>query len=442
MQQCYWEILARRWGMVVRGIKLLIKCMMSIVKVSCIFLLALLLPRLFVYYSQQQSSMNTSLIEPAFKLGLENMADATMRNLINQKASIALITNHTGKDREGRRNIDMLLGNGVVVKAIFTPKHGFYADKNRELDNQILYDAQTSVPMVSWYGNSYLRDTYVNDIDVLVFDLQDSGMRQSYSVMLLDVLKKAIDKHKKVIVLDRPNALGSSMEGGLGQELSTIPVPSRHGMTTGELAHYLNKYVLNSAAQVSVVLMENYHRKAMLTASPWFALSPNINTASSCYGYSFLGILGEVIPFDIGIGTSKSFQCLLLPEKIGFAREKWYQLRHILATYGVESKWYRTFSKRKNEYCNGLALHVRDINNFSSFHTLLAILHFFKQEGLQLSFSSKFDDVIGSTKVRKFIEGSVERKELEQEVNDMLVSFYDKAKYTFLYKPLPKIIKV
>ncbi len=431
--------------MIVRGIKFLVKYTMSVIKVSCIFLMALFLPRFFVYYSQDQVGSNKSLIEPAFKLGLENLADETMRSLIAQKTSIALITNHTGKDREGRRNIDTLLDSGVTIQAIFTPKHGFYSNNNGGSDNQLIYDSQTSIPLVSWYGNSQMRDTYLNAADVLVFDLQDSGMRQSYGVMLFDVLKKAVDTHKKVIVLDRPNMLGSSMEGGFGQEVTlsaTIPVPSRHGMTTGELAQYLNKYLLNNAVKVCVVPMENYHRKAGRAVTPWHALSPNITTASSCYGYSFLGVLGEVAPFDIGVGTSKAFQCLLLPEKIGFSRDKWYQLRQVLMSYGIESKWYRTFSKRKNEYCSGLELHVRDINNFSSFHTLLALLSFFKQEGLQLSFSSRFDDMIGSAKVRGFVQGSVQRKELEQEVNSMLATFYDKAKYTFLYKPLPKIIKV
>ncbi|HSW73578.1 MAG TPA: exo-beta-N-acetylmuramidase NamZ domain-containing protein, partial [Candidatus Limnocylindria bacterium] len=359
---------------------------------------------------------------------------------------VGLITNHTGRDQSGRRNIDILTQKGLQVRVIFTPQHGFHPH-TQGASAQVEVDPLTNIPLINWYHKplEMLKHAYLNTLDVLIFDLQDSGMRYGYTSLLLDVMKAAYAYNKPLLILDRPNLLGCPMEGlVLGQEYEepfNIPVPIRHGMTTGELAAYFNAQLFDTAVHMRVVPMQHYHRYA-LSKGPFYNVSPNLASVHSCHGYSFLGLLGEVAPFDIGIGTNKAFQCILLPDHLEFPKQKWFVLQGLLEKYGIESKFYRTLSKRKQEYCSGLALCVRDINNFSSFSTLLAIMGFFKKEGLLMTFSSHFDAAIGSNKVREFFEGTLAHKDLKKKVNSELDTFFSKAFGVFLYKPLPKIIHV
>ena len=165
---------------------------------------------------------------------------------------------------------------------------------------------------------------------------------------------------------------------------------------------------------------------------------------NSCYGYSFLGLLGEIRPFDVGVGTDRAFQCLLLPENVKFSKKKWHELHLELKKQGVENSFYRYYSARKKQYCSGLRLRVADINTFSSFSTLLMIANFFKKSGVNLIFSKHFDTAVGSSKVREFLEGNLKRSDLARYVNNGLSMFFNSASHLncFLYRPLPKVVNL
>ncbi|HZW60856.1 MAG TPA: exo-beta-N-acetylmuramidase NamZ domain-containing protein [Candidatus Babeliales bacterium] len=432
-----------------RGVKFILDYILSVLKVTCVFLFALFLPRLFLYYAAQgkQEDITNPIEHSSFKLGLENIQPATIKRL--KSHSIGLITNHTGKDQAGRRNIDILLEKGIKIKTIFTPKHGYNANVAESYISPDGLDEATNIPIISW-ADIHTDDRWqkaMRGIDIFIFDVQDSGMRQGYVTTLIEVMKTAAAYKKKVIILDRPNLLGSYMEGSFIDDTvietnNALPVPIRHGMTVGELAQYFNTYVLEKPIALQVVPMENYTRHADLPTSLACNLSPNITNISSCYGYSFLGLLGEIAPFDIGIGTDKAFQCMLLPESVGVTKQQWYELRTLLKNYGVESKWHRYFNDHTQHYYSGLKIHIKDINNFSSFNTLLAVLNFFKNTGVSLTFSKRFDSAVGTRSVREFFEGIVERKTLEQAINQELSSFYTKAMNSFIYKPLPQVVRV
>lgn len=109
---------------------------------------------------------------------------------------------------------------------------------------------------------------------------------------------------------------------------------------------------------------------------------------------------------------------------------------------GVESTFYRYFSQRKKQYCSGLRLCISNIDQFSSFNTLLTILQFFKDTGITLSFSENFDTALGGTQVREFLEGKIEKNIFEYTVNKELKLFFNKASSSFLYQPLPKVVMV
>lgn len=390
-------------------------------------------------------------ISSSFKLGLENVSDDFLCSLTDRRDlsySVGLITNQTGTDRSGNRNIDLLLKRGLHVKVIFAPQHGFHGDivTNGTLKDGV--DNKTQIPIINLHNHhdvTKMIPKNIPDIDVLIFDLQDAGMRYySYVATLVTFLDFAAQHNKVFVVLDRPNLLGSCVEGIISEKSnrSSLLVPIRHGMTVGELAGYCNIHVVKKPAKLHVVPMMNYDRTNRVYKFLMAHLSPNITSLNSCYGYSFLGLLGEVAPFDIGVGTDKAFQCILLPESIQFQKQKWCELRSLLEEQGIESTFYRYFSKRKKQYCSGLRLFIHDINTFSSFNTLLVVLDFFGHAGISLSFSSSFDSAIGTSKVRECLEGKISKKELKAVTNDGLYCFYNKAFSSFMYKPFPKIVTI
>ncbi len=429
-----------------RGLKFLIEYILSVAKVTLLFLVALFLPRVFISYR----ALNPAAPEPltsSFKLGLENISDTFFAHLVDERGKpcrIALITNHTGKDQFGKRNIDILRIKGANIKYIVTPKHGFYATAAEHNTAKESFDIATKIPIINWRQGDHKE--LFQDIDVCIFDIQDSGIRYGYATTLLELLKEASAYHKKVVILDRPNVLGSYMEGSLIdtdiQGAHSIPVPVRHGMTMGELAQFFNKNLLEESVELEVVPMHNYTRQAHAAQGLPYHISPNITNPSSCYGYSFLGLLGEIGPFDIGVGTDKAFQCIMLPEQNGLSKQQWYAVRDMLKAHGVDSKFYRMLHVRKKQYYNGLKIQICDINSFSSFNTLLALLNFLKDEGIALTFSPRFDGIIGTKKIREFFQGAIPLQELECCMNKELLNFYTQAMDSFIYKPLPQLVKV
>src|SRR5579872_6183116 len=158
-------------------------------------------------------------------------------------------------------------------------------------------------------------------------------------------------------------------------------------MTVGEIALFFNRYVLEKPALLKVVRMNGYDRNA---SYPLLApLSPNLSSKTSVYGYSFLGLLGEVEPFDIAIGTIDAFQVLLLPEKVPFASAHWNKLRLLFQEKEITSSYFTYFNTRKHKTYNGLKFHFAHAFQ-GSFSLFLDIISFFKKQGIECKFSATF----------------------------------------------------
>lgn len=406
-------------------------------KIIFVFLFAFFIPKFFIHYFFNTTHQSAGKI--SFKLGLENVTAAFLKTLTPRgdlSYNVGLITNQTGKDQCGCSNIVHLHNLGVKIAAIFCPEEAETSDIQRG----------TQIPIVSLYdkqGHRSLTADVLSSIDVLIFDIQDAGMRHyRYVTTLLNALQAAAAYNKLLVVLDRPNLLGASMEGFVSLYNVEIPIPVRYGMTVGELATYLNNNVLKQKARLQVVPMTNYDRTGHTNKQLIARLSKNITNLASCHNYSFLGLVGEVSPFDVGVGTEYAFQCMLLPDSLNFPKKKWYELQVLLKEMGVDSSLYLYFSKRKKEHCSGLRLSITDIDQFSSFSTLLKVLQFFKDAGVKLVFSKNFDVVFGTNQVRELVEGKANWHEFEDAVNKQLNLFFAKARSSFIYKPLPKLVMV
>jgi len=388
---------------------------------------------------------------PPFTLGIENMSQDIIKKISTHPNkpiySVGLITNQTGIDQKGKRNIDIIINHGMKLQYIFTPEHGFYGtfDEHTVFDS---IDKKTNIPIISLYKQgtgTIISSDHMNKIDCLVFDIQDSGMRHyTYISTLLNTMKMAAQYNKPFLILDRPNPLGGAMEGPLVEPqlisfISIAPIPLRHGMTVGELASYFNQHVLEKPALLHVVPMQGYNRTQGYIGNLRKELSPNLQSLQSCYGYSFLGLLGEIEPFDIGIGTQMAFRCITLPESLPISQSLWNKIEKMLTNYGIKTNPYMHTNKKTKKTNKGLKLHFNDINNQHSFDLFIDLLQMCKAEGVDLSFSASFDKAIGTTKLKKVIVGTLSREIFTQNTNEDLKKFYERARKFFLYKPFPHI---
>ena len=420
---------------------------LALLSVCCLIVFVFVLPQFFISYFQRSSESVDSF--DTFKLGLENISQDFLRALTqrnNFSYTVALVTNHTGHDQVGNRNVDILIQKGLNIKKIFVPYDDLDAGSHKSTGQKHI-DSVTRIPIFNLLGRQINVEDF-KKIDVIFFDLQDVGIRYSGSLgILLNVMEVAGRLGKTVVVLDRPNLLGDAIEGAfeptnLQQSLLSVSVPIRYGMTIGELAQYCNKYLLKTAAKLFVVPMDHYNRHLYPYKAPTGKLSPNIHSIESCHGYSFLGLLGEVAPFDIGIGTDKAFQCILLPHHIAFSKKQWFNLKEQLKVLGIDSGFYRYYSYRKKEFCRGLRVCIRDIGTFSLFKALVATLEFFQNEGVALKFSDQFSKIPGMYKVKELVKGTRRREDFEAELKYELEQFFVMASSSFIYKPYPKVVLV
>lgn len=394
---------------------------------------------------------NFILIYP-FQLGIENVSPDMLASLrIHGDISyrIGLISNQTSRDQQGNRTVDILKQKGLRIIYILAPEHGFDGLNPAGQPVGQSVDAKTGIPIVSLYGRGgdhtisgkCLDPVLMRQLDILVYDIQDSGMRHyTYISTLLCALEAAAEHGKPIVVLDRPNFLGSSMEGPivdpqLKSFISIAPIPLRHGMTMGELAYYFNKYVIPKSAQLYVVPMKNYTR--IMSVPFLHSLSPNLASLASIYGYSFLGILGEVEPFHIGIGTSYPFQAIMLPDAHHFPTYEWAKVKAILAKYGIGSSLHTAIRRQKNY--TGLKLIIPDGKKVTSFALLIELLLFFKEAGVRFSYSNTFDKAVGTSKVRDVCNGICSKEAFKHYIHSSLLHFFKRAKDCYLYEPLPEI---
>jgi uncharacterized protein YbbC (DUF1343 family)/CubicO group peptidase (beta-lactamase class C family) len=250
----------------------------------------------------------------ATKTGLEVLAERHFGPLAGKR--VGLITNQTGVDRQGRRNMDLMRSAGIAVAALFSPEHGIAgADDRQGIEDAI--DPATRIRIFSLYGNN-LRPTaeMLRGIDALVFDIQDVGARfYTYETTMAYAMEAAARAGIPFYVLDRPNPItGVRVEGPLldasNQSFAGYfgGMPVRHGMTMGELAKLFNAEKKIGAA-LEVIPMEDWQRGDWFdsTGLPWTNPSPNMRSLNAAMLYPGLGML-EFARISVGRGTDAPFE--------------------------------------------------------------------------------------------------------------------------------------
>ncbi len=235
---------------------------------------------------------------------------------------VGLITNHTGRDAQGRRTIDLLYrAPGVKLRAIFGPEHGFTGTADEGAPVASGQDPATHLPVYSLYGKTTRpTDKMLAGLDALVFDIQDAGVRfYTYVTTLGYAMEAAAKKGIPVYVLDRPNPInGFSVEGPvLDKDLTSFvayfPMPVRHGMTVGELAEMFNREN-NLGVKLHVIKMRGWERTDWYdeTGLPWVKPSPNLRTLTEATLYPGVAMV-EGASVSVGRGTDTPFELLGAP---------------------------------------------------------------------------------------------------------------------------------
>ncbi|HDR8922346.1 TPA: DUF1343 domain-containing protein [Burkholderia vietnamiensis] len=233
---------------------------------------------------------------------------------------IALVTNRSGFDRFGRRTADLLAhAPGARLVALFAPEHGLGTDVDDTFGDSV--DAATGAVVRSLYGERRtIAPALLADVDVLVVDLQDAGVRFfTYLATLGYALEAGAAAHRPVIVLDRPDPLGADAFGGpvadAGPSTFTryYALPLAPGMTIGELARLFNDR-LQIGATLSVVPLANYARTMRFddTGLGWLPPSPNLRDTAALSLYPETGLV-EGAAVSVGRGTATPFSVVGAP---------------------------------------------------------------------------------------------------------------------------------
>jgi uncharacterized protein YbbC (DUF1343 family) len=328
---------------------------------------------------------------------------------------LGLVTNPTGRDRQGRSTIDLLhAAPDWQLAALFSPEHGIRGDLAAGQSVDESTDAQTGLPIFSLYGNTTRpMPGMLRGLDTLVYDIQDVGARTyTYTSTLLETLRAAAEAGLTVVVLDRPDPIngrdveGSVLEPAFTSFVGPAPIPMRYGMTIGELGRYFNTE-LHVGANLTVVPMQGWQRDQWFdqTGLEWSNPSPNLRSLAAATLYPGT-VLFEGTNLSEGRGTERPFEWIGAPWLDGAA---WAAALNRAGLPGVRFEpATRTpdSSKFAGQACQGVVIQLVERDQIRPMQlglTMLATARSLAPGRVQLT-ASTFDGLAGTDTVRHALE--------------------------------------
>lgn len=341
-------------------------------------------------------------------------------------ARVGLICHPASIDHHFRHSADLLSQNpDIILTALFGPQHGIRGETQ---DNMIEWegfrDPRTNVMAYSLYGQVRKpTPQMLNEVDVIVFDVQDVGTRvYTFIYTMALAMQAARELGKRFIVCDRPNPIGGQgiegniLEAGHESFVGMFPIPMRHGMTVGELARMFNEE-FGIGCDLEVIPMQGYKREFWFddTDARWVIPSPNMPTVETATVYPGM-VFVEGVKFSEGRGTTRPFEITGAPYTD--ANQLAEQLNG-LALPGVHFRPHSfkpTFQKHVAQLCHGVQLHVTDREAFKpviSGIALIKTMHDLYSDGFKWQMPPyeyvydrmPFDVIAGTTTLREQIEG-------------------------------------
>jgi len=353
---------------------------------------------------------------------------------------IAVVANPTSQIN-GIPLVDSLLHAGIRVTKVFGPEHGFRGNASNGATVADSRDSLTGIQIISLYGKKSMPSREdLQDVDMVIFDIQDVGARfYTYIITLQRVMQACADFHKTLLILDRPNPNGFYVDGpvledSLRSGVGLQPIPIVHGMTLAEFGKMINGegWLLNKVkCDLRVIKNKNYTHASVYVLP--VAPSPNLNTAESILLYPSLCLFeGTVI--SIGRGTRRPFTMIgappfkdlytfqFMPVSIpGMSEHPLYQDS---VCYGLDLENYNLEILRKKKQINlqWLIMGYRDYPMKKVFF-----------EASRSKQIGNFDKLAGTTLLRKQIIEGVSEKEIRQSWEPALSRFKSIRKKYLLY---------
>ena len=363
-------------------------------------------------------------------LGLEKLLEEASERL--KGARVGLICNQASVDHGFRHAADLLHGHaGVQLTALFGPQHGIRGDvQDNMVETAHGVDRTTGLPVYSLYSETREpTDEMLEEVDALVFDMQDVGCRiYTFVYTLANCMRAAKRLGKRVVVCDRPNPIngeqvaGAVLEPEFASFVGQYSIPTRHGMTVCELARLFNEH-FGIGCELETVKMEGWARELWLdeTDAPWVMPSPNMPTLEAAT--VFPGTVHvEGTQLSEGRGTTRPFELVGAP----YIEAEEYAGR--LNGLGLTGVYFRacgfqpTFQKHAGVTCGGVQIHVTDRRGFEPVITGVATVKvaydlytdqfLWKEPPYEYVYDKNpFDVIAGTDKLREAIESgdSLER---------------------------------
>jgi uncharacterized protein YbbC (DUF1343 family)/CubicO group peptidase (beta-lactamase class C family) len=369
----------------------------------------------------------------------QTVNNQTANQVAQIKTHIGVVTNQTGLDAAGKRTIDVLAqAPGISLDAIFSPEHGVTGTLDTtDINNS--KDATTGVPVYSVYGGTDAArrppPDVLKNLDAIVFDIQDAGVRfYTYETTLGYFLEAAAKTGIEMIVLDRPNPItGSFVQGppaDEGKESFTNywTLPVRHGMTIGELAKMFNTE-RNINAKLTVVPLDGWQRGDWFdsTGLDWVNPSPNLRSVTEATLYPGVALI-EGTNVSVGRGTDTPFELVGAPWMKSREFSAYMNARGIAGVRFVPVTFTPTSSNYSGQVCQGVNIIITDRNGFDAPELgmeLAAALHKlyaadFKIEHMQglLVDQSAYDALIAGQDPRRIAQDWIEGLEKFEKIRE------------------------
>lgn len=320
---------------------------------------SLLLLTAFTFGSFQCKSL-TSRSANSYREGIKTGADQTEKYVSYLKGKrVALVANQTSIIGD-QSSVDSLTSIGVRIVKVFGPEHGFRGNASNGAAVGDDKDAKTGIPIISLYGkNEKPTKAQLEDVDIVVFDIQDVGCRFYTNINTLErVMEACAENNKELMILDRPNPNGYLIDGPILQDkyrssIGIHKIPMTHAMTIGEFAQMLNGegYIeggKNCSLNIIKVANYNHAMSYVLPVNP----SPNLNTPQSVLLFPSLCWF-EGTAINEGRGTQMPFTILGAPALKGI-----YEFSYMpVAIPGMSER-----PQHKDQVCYGLDLRKYDVN--------------------------------------------------------------------------------
>lgn len=365
-------------------------------------------------------------------LGLEKLTGDRLDLL--RGARVGLVCNQATVDHTLRHAADLLHATaGVRLTTLFGPQHGIRGDvQDNMVETAHAVDGQTGLPVYSLYSETREpTERMLRDVDTLVVDLQDVGCRiYTFVYTMAHCMRAARTYGKRVVVCDRPNPIGGEavagnvLEPAFASFVGLFPIPTRHGMTAGELARMFNE-AHGIGCDLEVVAMEGWSRALWMddTDAPWVMPSPNMPTLDTATVFPGAVHL-EGTQMSEGRGTTRPFELAGAPY---IEAEDYGRRLNGLGLPGVHFRptvFQPTFQKHAGKSCGGVQIHVLDRARFEPVKAGVAVVKTahdmytdafrWKEPPYEYVFDrNPFDVIAGTSALRQAIEGGRSLDEIE-----------------------------